>query len=576
MNFRLIAFIFLSLINFGYGQEVFIPQKEYMLLEEKGRSGLGISADTALFYADLIQNSKNPLHRSFSAGLKAYVFELKLDRSKSDDYYKKAFDLLEKELRSREKLRVKSLLLNYAGLIAWKRKELGRAAEKFQEGTEFSELIGDQVQVVKFLNNQSKVYMEAGKYSMAITISRKSDSLSSAISTEYSPNQFKNAKSSVYFNLGMSYEELLKKEESSIISGVHYADSAIHYYQKCIFFSDLSPVNKVCAQLNMANIYWLEGSLEKAKDVYLGLMQYCKENNYIEQVQTASYNIGLLLYELKDYKEAYGFFKEVETIYEDYGGMGQVSYVYSCFFLAMIYDRSGEVENAQQYFDRYSECAETLFQEETNGIQELNGFITQEEINKSIEAFESRLRRQSMMNWGLGSIGVIAVLALLYFLVRNIRDKRKAHLKMEKLIQEIRDGNQTLEEEEASVPRFEINNEKEEEIINQLEKMVAKQQYLKTDFSLAYVAKKIRTNTTYLSRVVNKHYGKSFREFSNELKINYAMHQLISNTTYRKYSTQAIAESVGFKNATSFTRSFKKRTGMTPVQFIKKIDGTQN
>ena len=47
---------------------------------------------------------------------------------------------------------------------------------------------------------------------------------------------------------------------------------------------------------------------------------------------------------------------------------------------------------------------------------------------------------------------------------------------------------------------------------------------------------------------------------------------MITNPTYRKYSTQAIAESVGFKNAISFTKSFNKRTGVTPVQFIKGIN----
>lgn len=577
MSLRLTTFVFLLVFNFGFTQKTFIPQDEYLLLEEKGRSALNVSIDTAMFYAERIEASNNLLHQSFSAGLKAYIFQLKLDHSESDKYYKKALDLLEKQSESSEKNRVNSLLLNYGGLIAWKRKELGKAADKFHEGMKLSERLGDRIQVIKFLNNQSKVYTEGDKYQRAIEMSRKSDSLSTAISNEYSSSQFKNAKSSVYFNLGIIYEELLKSEESNSMNerSKSYADSAIHYYQKCIFYSDLSPFNKVSAQLNLANVYWLQGSLDRAKDVYFGMIQYCKENNYIEHLQTASYNVGVLLYKQKEYKEAHPFFKTVETICKDYGGMGQVSYVYSCFFLAMIYDHSGDPENAQEYLKRYAEYSEALYQEESNGIQELNGFITQEEIKRDIEALEWRLRRSSIMNWVLGSIGLVIVLILFYFLAKNVREKRRANHEVEKLIEEIKSGKQLLKEEEVSSSKFEIKNEKEEDIINQLEKMVAKKHYLKTDFSLAYAAKKIRTNTTYLSRVVNKHYGKSFREFSNELKINYAMHELISNTTYRKYSTQAIAESVGFKNATSFTRSFKKRTGMTPVQFTKKIDGTQ-
>jgi len=47
---------------------------------------------------------------------------------------------------------------------------------------------------------------------------------------------------------------------------------------------------------------------------------------------------------------------------------------------------------------------------------------------------------------------------------------------------------------------------------------------------------------------------------------------MIETSIYRKYSTQAIAESVGFKNAVSFTKSFSKRTGVSPTQFAKRLD----
>ena len=98
-----------------------------------------------------------------------------------------------------------------------------------------------------------------------------------------------------------------------------------------------------------------------------------------------------------------------------------------------------------------------------------------------------------------------------------------------------------------------------------------KLEYLKEDYTQQYVAKKIKTNTTYLSYIINKNFEKSFSEYANELKINYVINEMIANPLYRKYSTQAIAESVGYKNASSFTKSFSKRTGVTPVQFAKNI-----
>jgi YesN/AraC family two-component response regulator len=54
--------------------------------------------------------------------------------------------------------------------------------------------------------------------------------------------------------------------------------------------------------------------------------------------------------------------------------------------------------------------------------------------------------------------------------------------------------------------------------------------YLKPDFT-QQTAKKIKTNTSYLSSVVNNHYNKSFSEYLNELRIKYVIDE-VSNATY--------------------------------------------
>jgi AraC-like DNA-binding protein len=116
-----------------------------------------------------------------------------------------------------------------------------------------------------------------------------------------------------------------------------------------------------------------------------------------------------------------------------------------------------------------------------------------------------------------------------------------------------------------------IDSETELRILMKLEKLEAEKYYLKPDFTQQEVAKKIKTNTTYLSYVVNKNHNKSFSAYFNELRINYVISEIINNKKYREYTTLAIAESAGFKNADSFTSSFKKKTGITPYTFINEI-----
>ena len=64
----------------------------------------------------------------------------------------------------------------------------------------------------------------------------------------------------------------------------------------------------------------------------------------------------------------------------------------------------------------------------------------------------------------------------------------------------------------------------------------------------------------------------SFNDYTNELRINYIIEALSNNKKVRSYTTQAIGELAGYKNAKSFTRIFKKHVGITPYQFIEKID----
>ncbi|WGH77097.1 helix-turn-helix domain-containing protein [Tenacibaculum tangerinum] len=79
------------------------------------------------------------------------------------------------------------------------------------------------------------------------------------------------------------------------------------------------------------------------------------------------------------------------------------------------------------------------------------------------------------------------------------------------------------------------------------------------------------TNTTYLSKGIKEWKQMSFSEYTNELRINYIISRLSEERKIRAYTTQAIGEIGGYKNAKSFIRIFKNYTGITPYQFIEKI-----
>ncbi|MEO8534694.1 MAG: helix-turn-helix domain-containing protein [Flavobacterium sp.] len=126
--------------------------------------------------------------------------------------------------------------------------------------------------------------------------------------------------------------------------------------------------------------------------------------------------------------------------------------------------------------------------------------------------------------------------------------------------------------EEPTNSNFIIKDETRTEILEKLIKLEEKKLFLKQDFTLHNVAKRLKTNTAYLSKIVNSELDKNFSSYVNELRINYIIIELKNNSKLRSYSINAIAEEIGYKSPESFTKYFKVATGISPSIYIKKIN----
>lgn len=73
-------------------------------------------------------------------------------------------------------------------------------------------------------------------------------------------------------------------------------------------------------------------------------------------------------------------------------------------------------------------------------------------------------------------------------------------------------------------------------------------------------------SSTYMSRLVQRMTGRSFREIVTELKMNEAK-ELLEHTGL---SCSMIAQCVGYHNPDSFAYSFKKSAGMTPSEYRRQ------
>ncbi|RED94647.1 AraC-like DNA-binding protein [Marinoscillum furvescens DSM 4134] len=93
--------------------------------------------------------------------------------------------------------------------------------------------------------------------------------------------------------------------------------------------------------------------------------------------------------------------------------------------------------------------------------------------------------------------------------------------------------------------------------------------YLQADLSIQDVATAIDVHHRYISQAINENLGQGFRHFVNTYRIAEVKRRL-KDPEYKRYTMVAIAESCGLKSKSTFNRTFKKVTGLTPSEYLEK------
>ncbi|ABQ04323.1 helix-turn-helix domain-containing protein [Flavobacterium johnsoniae] len=582
----IISFLLFFVVNVSFSQQTKeLTEQEYLLLQDKIRLNLNANRDSAAVYANEMAKSGNYKHLAFANVAQAYLLQLKDNTAKSKEKYDQAFKYLEKMPDSKDKDQLKAYLYNYGGLIEGARGNYSKALENYQTGMKISTNIGDIIQIVKFKSNIAFINEAIGNYQLAIKNLKQLNTFIDNNESYFTKQQFNTVKSSNNLTLAASYEGWYMKNQSPM----YLLDSAAYFYKKTVSYSQNLPINNIKAKISLGNVYYMKNDYKNAEKTYYNIVFYAKQNNLKREYKIANYNLGNLYYETKKYDKALVFFKKVDSISE-IDNLRDESFLKSNYYQAKIYNIYKEPQEAFKhskiYLDNYEKSEAKL----NNEALEVNYKLGTDDLSDEMVTIQKKYENDVLLNKALKVFYVLLVVGIVFLLIKNIIDKNKAHKKMNALIEEFKANLEKKSIAEASeieemeqVPDLEeislkkenvalsIDEAKENKIVEKLLALESKLEYLNADFTLPYVAKKIKTNTTYLSYVVNKRFGKSFGEYSNELKINYVINEMITNHMYRKYSTQAIAESVGFKNAVSFAKSFRKRTGVSPAQFANNI-----
>ena len=349
-------------------------------------------------------------------------------------------------------------------------------------------------------------------------------------------------KASAYNILGESYFAL-----NSINNNDKYLDSTLIYYNKAF----LEAEKFIPKHQNSLSFYHLRiaNVLIKRKQ-YKKALKLVNTVDLVKKSQDYYFLKSLIFKNLK---------KEDSSLYYSYKFLNfnntspntEKNKIVVYNILANLYNDNSKIDSAFRYSKLALGMLETLNKSKTEAnkthflydfdhIQKLNDSILSNEMNKKNKLIISLL------------IFVFLFFILMYYLF--YKEKKK-----------------TINVKQPQKKDYSINIEIEEMVLKELKKFELSKDYLDSTFSIHQLAKNLNTNTSYLSSVINEKKGKTYRQYITELRINYLIKILTTNSKFRKYTIEALGEEIGYTNASSFSRSFKNFTGLTPTNYLNSL-----
>jgi len=277
---------------------------------------------------------------------------------------------------------------------------------------------------------------------------------------------------------------------------------------------------------------------------------------------------GKTYYEQEVFSEAIEAFEAIKSLKKEID-FDDFRYREALSLLADSYEQTGDPEKALKNYRlahnySYADTIKKIIRDE------ISKKYDKKTIEDKISSLQLKTNKKTKQTRALFIVAIGLFLALvLLFLVYKKRERLNTQ-KFDKVLKKL-ESNQVNIEVFSTTNKYQISDEKIAKILVGLEKFERSKAFLKPNTSLVIVAKKLNTNTTYLSQIVNEQKGITFKNYITELRINYVLHHLKSDSVLRSYSIKAIAKEIGFKSEGAFSRAFKKQTGIYPSFFIKNL-----
>lgn len=255
--------------------------------------------------------------------------------------------------------------------------------------------------------------------------------------------------------------------------------------------------------------------------------------------------------------------------------------------LSELYKLKGASEIAQTFLNLHTKISDSIFSTETNQrVEIMDAHLKISEMSRQKELLELKNRAQEER---YRFIFLVLVLALFsagiagysYFKVKKKnkllfnRSKELVYARLQDLEKKDEESDQVellASPDKKNQKQNHIHNDVKEIILTKLKRFEAEKFYLNPNCNLNQLSEELQTNQKYLSHVINQEKKSNFNNYINDLRINHLLQRLIEDKEFRNSKLSYLGVVSGFNNLNTFNTAFKKRLGILPSYFIKKMN----
>lgn len=295
-----------------------------------------------------------------------------------------------------------------------------------------------------------------------------------------------------------------------------------------------------------------------------------KDNGYFEMEEKGHFYIAKSWLGLRQENKALLHFQEVDRLFAKHQYLpNELRSTYE--WLINYYKKENDKDLQLYYINQLLEVDKLNAENNQYLAYKINKEYDTRRLMEEKKRLEDRFT--SWKYYAVGLLILLLIITLIYFFKyrKAQKDNKLLRSQYESLINKKPTISPDSETSKLKKRVKEIPEEVVENILARLNKFEENKEFLNPNLDQKLMAEKFKTNTAYLSKVINTYKETNFNGYLNKLRINFIIDLLKKEPKYRNYTVETLSETAGFTTSRHFSDIFFSETGLRPTYFLEEI-----